>query len=326
MARRGFRSVGALGIAALLLSCGSSHRDSEGGGPVGQAGAAAGPSSGGVGGTSNAGASNAGASNAGASNAGASNAGASMGGAVNSALTALSDAVGAYCTAVPTCCAGASTPVEDCKAMHAMTPVVASVMNGSVTIDLTALAKCKAAYGPGPDQCNLNVVAAACAGVYVGHRGIGEPCTNPFECDHSAGDAWCVIPDPAMNPAGTCQKAPRGNAGDACFASCRIGSDCSSTGAGASDSEPLCFESDGLYCDYNTRKCANVVTVGGSCFEEQQCGSEARCVVDTCKALGGVGTPCADGCRHELECDANVNCADPTWISSSACRGYPPGL
>ena len=247
-------------------------------------------------------------------------------GAVTTELNAVLDTVAAYCTAVTACCQGTTVSQDACDAMYASNqPALGSLTNGSVTLDMTALATCKSAYGAGPDQCNLNAVVTACAGVYVGTRAAGEPCTNLFDCDRSQGAMSCVVLDPNTDPVGTCRTVPHLQNGDDCSFACRIGDDCSTTSFGSTDVLGLCFESDGLVCDYGSSKCQNMVALGSACTEDGQCGSEAYCDT-TCKARPGVGEPCDSGasCRHELQCGDDGNCANPTWTSSSTCAGYAP--
>jgi hypothetical protein len=300
----------------------------SGGAPGGHGGTQdqAGASPGGRAGAGNSGG-GAAAGNGGATSGGSGGMGGGGAGGAVTAINALFDTIDAYCSAVTACCQGATIPSDDCNAIYASNqPAVASLTDGSVTVDMTALATCKAAYGAGPDQCNLNAVVKACAGVYVGLRAAGEPCTNLYDCDRSAGAMSCVVLDPNTDPVGTCQKVPHLQAGDDCSFACRIGDDCSSTSIGATDALGLCFESDGLVCDYGSGQCRSIVALGEACTEDGQCGSEAYCDGSNCQARSGVGEPCGGGvsCRHELQCGDDGNCADPSWTSSSACTGYAP--
>ncbi|HEV8548531.1 MAG TPA: hypothetical protein VGQ57_05870, partial [Polyangiaceae bacterium] len=237
----------------------------------------------------------------------------------------LDDAVASFCSAVASCCG--TTMLPDCAATYAtMQPAVASVESGVITLDAEALARCQAAYAPGPDQCNLNAVVAACAGVFIGSRHDGEPCHGGFDCDRSTDVMTCLITDTMTpNAEGVCKTVPHGKLDDACVFSCETGDDCSTTTISGGDYPiTLCFESDGLYCDSNDSTCHALVPMGMPCSGSfGECGSQAGCQT-TCVPLSGRGEDCGNGCLRKFQCGDDGKCADPPWATENACSGYPP--
>jgi hypothetical protein len=249
-------------------------------------------------------------------------------------LADLDQTIAAYCTAAVTCCAqsGETTMLDGCQTMYAMyQTAIPSIMNGAVTLDAAALARCRAAYDPGPDQCNLNAIIAACSGVYIGHRGEDEPCGSGYDCDRSTGPTTCLITDTANPHAlGVCKKIPHAALGEPCATTCRASDeDCSTSTYTSPDYVTVadCFESDGLYCAYegSTYTCKSMVPLGQPCDSYDSCGSKADCET-TCTALADRGEACgAIACLHQYQCGTDSKCVDPTWADSSGCTGYAPG-
>ena len=164
------------------------------------------------------------------------------------ALAALAPALQAYCGAVTSCC---GTALDSCdSAYSAQSANFASLSAGTVTLDPDVLAQCQAAYA-GTDQCDLNVVVAACQGLFLGTRAVDEPCVQGYDCDRSQGEMTCVIAgDCNTDPMGVCTLVPHAKLGETCLSTCESGEDCSSTTCGVGDTNALCFEDDGLYCEY----------------------------------------------------------------------------
>jgi hypothetical protein len=248
------------------------------------------------------------------------------------ALEAIHDAVATACSAAATCCAaqGLTPMLDDCEAMYdTYQSGIAGIMAGHVTVDMAAVARCKAAYAAGPDQCNLNAVVAACKGVYVGHQGVGEPCVGGYDCDRSTDTMTCLVTDSSSQPyLGTCQKVPRAELNQTCFSTCRAGEDCSSTTLGIATPEELalCFEDDGLYCEFleSGSVCRSILPVGEECGSASfdACGSKALCDT-TCVELSDIGESCGS-CIHQYTC-IDGTCTDPDWANESTCMGFPPG-
>jgi hypothetical protein len=247
---------------------------------------------------------------------------------VDQMIAVLNETVSTYCTAAETCCSEVGVPAEldDCEAMYAMVqPAVPAIVDGAVTLDLAALERCQAAY-EGPDQCNLNAVVAACADVFVGLQQEDEVCHGLYDCDRSRGATTCLISDSDDGVlTGVCKAVPRGVLGGPCLSTCQLGYDCSSTTQGATEAGTLCFEEDGLFCEYTEAGsvCSALVAVGEPCTGFDQCGSLARCD-ETCQPLAALAEPCGQGCERRLQCGDDGTCVDPTWATEYGCSGHPP--
>ena len=214
--------------------------------------------------------------------------------------------------------------LTDCETAFASRQVaLASVEQGTVEVDSAALARCKAAYQQAASACDQSAVINGCQGVFLGTKNENEPCNNSYECKRDQGPMTCLFVDNATP--GACKKVPHGKSGDACTSTCRTGDDCSSQTYGAADSNlTMCFEADGLYCDYlgDSVVCKPLVALGGDCSTSDACGTLGVCDT-TCKASGGLHAPCGAGCRHDLQCIAD-QCEEPSLTIGSSCLGYPP--
>ena len=307
-------TLGRGGGGGTLSSGGSSGTSGKGGsGGVGEAG---------KGGSGGAGMSGAGGASAGR--------GGSPEGGAGELPEALQETVRAFCDAAEVCCAANNQPtmLDACDTMYAMyQTALPSLQTGAITLDDAALARCRAAYADGPDQCNLNAVVTACTGVYIGHRAAGESCIGGYDCDRSAGPMTCAIAyGPDAMQVGVCLELPHGTLGGACSFTCDAGEDCSSTTLGSSEALVLCFEDDGLYCDYSGEEhvCRAIVPLGEACESYDACGSQAYCE-DVCKPRSLRGELCGSSCLRQFQCGDDGRCQDPLWATESACMGYAPG-
>jgi hypothetical protein len=344
-------------VPAIVAGCGGTSRPESGdspggrsntsssgaglGGAAGQAvaggGGNGGSMAGGRGGTeAGSGGAHAGSTESGGT-AGISAGRAGMGGAVGQGGTlttvdSIKPTLEAYCSALSNCCSPSSKPVDlpTCEANYiAESPNYASLVAGRVSLDATVLAKCRAAYS-GADRCNVNAVLAACRDLFVGKSGVGGPCSQGYDCDRSQGEMTCLVTgDCNVNPMGVCTSVPHAKAGEKCLATCYTGSGCSSTTCGVGETNALCFEDDGLYCEYFSSGaiCRAITPLGSNCSSSgsQECGSEAYCDA-TCKPLSKLGKACGYGCSHELQCGPDNKCMDPLWDDEYSCKGYAPGL
>jgi len=330
-------------------SGGSLSAGAGSGGSSGSAGSSGSSGAGGKGGSAGGGAAGAGATGAGAGSGGGSGeggatddggsgglggtggvAGSSGAGTGGATLDDLDQAVSAFCDAAAVCCSDHGIPamLDDCASMYAMyQTAVPSITSGAVTLDAAALARCEAAYADGPDQCNLNKVVAACDGVFVGHQGVDDACIDGYDCDRSASVMTCLITDTSGEmPSGVCREVPHAKLDEPCDFSCSSGDDCSSTTFGGTQASPLCFEDEGLFCEYvgPGSVCHAIVPMGDACDAFDACGSRGYCET-TCKPLSDLGEPCGRGCIHQYQCGDLGTCVDPTWATDSACMGYAPG-
>lgn len=287
---------------------------------------------------SSGGAATGGVATGGAATGGVATGGAATGGAgggttaeptVDQMLTMLGETVVAYCAAAASCCSerGVPTALDDCESMYAMVqPAVPAIVEGAVTLDLEALERCRAAY-EGPERCNLNAVVAACGDVFVGLRTEDEVCHGAYDCDRSQGATTCLVSDSSNGVlTGVCKPVPRGVLGGPCFSTCQLGYDCSaSTTQGATEAGTLCYEEDGLFCEYGEAGsvCQALVPLGEPCTNFDQCGAHGRCD-GTCQPLAALGEPCGSGCQRLLECGDGGTCVDPTWATEYGCSGHAP--
>jgi hypothetical protein len=333
-AAAGSGGVSAGGGVAYTAGAASSG---SGGTPVGAAGASLGGAS--LGGASLGGASLGGASLGGASggsggggglggmNGGGGNAAAGVSGNGAATVKMLQPTVDAFCATARTCCAKQNEPTKlgDCEAAFPMNnATVASLASGAATLDPTALAGCLAAYKAAAVTCEENPVLSACRGVVIGTRPQNAPCTNGSECARDAGFNTCLITE-QNGTVGVCKKIPHYKAGDACTFTCRKGDDCTFTTYGAADSMlGLCFEDDGVYCDYlhEPATCKPVKVVGATCSDDAECGFTGYCQT-TCRKRGTEGDPCTR-CLDSLSC-VNGKCASPPFSSGNTCEGSSLG-
>lgn len=303
------------------------------GGTGASAGAGHGGSGGGVAGSSNvAGAAGLGASGAAGTagttgTAGAFGMGGSAGaGGAGTVSAQFMPIVTSFCAAARTCCAkaGEDMMLDDCEsAFFGRQVALASVDQGTVTVDSAALAKCQTAYQQAATACNENALLSACQGVFLGTKKVGEACTSNYECDRAQGAMSCLFPDNAQ--VGVCQKVPHGKSGEACLSTCRLGDDCSSDTFGATTSPTFCFESEGLYCgsvDASAAVCRPILATGEGCTSSDACGTLGVCYT-TCQPAGVLHGPCGVGCRHDLTC-VNDMCEDPSLAVGGTCLGYAP--
>jgi hypothetical protein len=238
----------------------------------------------------------------------------------------LKDAIDGFCAAARECCALARLPVEfDCSTTQGRYQVIrASLQSGALKLDEAAIARCSDAYAEGPERCNLNAVVRECRGVFLGQRGVDEPCGDMFDCDRSGPAMTCLK---WADQTGLCKTVPHAMLGERCRFTCYAGDNCSSTTIGGNEPEPLCFEDDGVYCDRSgvDPQCRAIVPLGEACDEYDECGSQAYCD-DVCMPKFEVGAVCGYNCRRELECSDDGYCREPAWATESVCSmGSTPG-
>jgi hypothetical protein len=243
-------------------------------------------------------------------------------------VKALAPTISAFCAAARSCCTKQNVPatLADCEAQFPMNnETVASLASGAAKLDMTALGTCLAAYEKAATTCDENPVLSACRGVVIGTRAENASCTNGSECARDPGPNTCLITE-QNGTVGVCKKVPHAKSGDACTFTCRPGEDCTFTTYGAGETTvALCFEDDGLYCDYTAEPeavCRPLVALGDACSSDDQCGYLSYCQV-TCKKRGVEGEPCAP-CISSLTCVDN-ECVSPPFASANTCEGRSLG-
>ena len=328
--------LGSGGVSVGGTAGGRSGGASGSGGTSGIAG-----SGGGTGGVAGSGGSG-GRGGAGGSDGGVGGSG--TGGSSGASLTALASA---FCATARTCCAGSSfsTTLDDCEAkFQSRVPALAFVNKGTVTIDNTALAACIDGYNQVATTCTMSSLAAACKGVFVGTKAEGAPCgvggvpmvVGVPECKSNGGAQECVWTGDSNDPTvtGVCRTPVHGKSGDSCASSCVSAQDCEFDLLTSSSSPTaVCFEDDGLYCNFatNPSTCTPIVGLAGSCATDpSSCGSTATCDSTTskCKAAATLGQSCSytggDMCLSALVCNSAGKCAAPGLAYEGSCSGTPP--
>jgi hypothetical protein len=269
------------------------------------------------------------------------------GGTGGSATPSLVPLAGAFCMAARNCCAQAGLPttLSDCETMFASRiPSMPLLNRGTLTIDSKALAACVAAYNDTANTCTFTATDTACKGVFVGTKAEGAACgiggvpmvSGGGECKTNGGAEECVWTGDSNDPTvtGVCHATPHGKNGDPCANRCVSPQDCTFdllTTAGAPTA--VCFESDGLYCNFDNAQptCAPIVAVGASCAADQNsCATDSICDPTTskCRAASTTGQPCSytSGmpCVNSLVCGTDSKCAAPPFAYDGTCSGNPP--
>jgi len=342
-------------VVGALVACGGegAHRDQPGTagiagaaqGGAGNAGQGAGGSAQAAGGSGGAGAAAghggragaAGAAGESGGNAGASSGGASGNGAGGSGGAVLVGTpemlvptVKAFCAAARACCAKQPDPVhlDDCESAFAGRDQTSQALaRGTVTVDASDLAKCRAAYEAASTSCEENSVLAACAGIVHGKVAEGGACLSGQECAGS-GPKVCLVTGGQDAP-GVCKATPGGKAGDLCSLTCRPNEICSFTVYGAADSALTpCLDKEGLFCNYDVQpaKCEAVRALGAACERDDQCGYASYCDLggsSTCKKRGQLNDACGT-CISSLMCK-DGKCQSPPITVGGTCDGYSLG-
>jgi hypothetical protein len=243
-------------------------------------------------------------------------------------MAALESIISAYCAAAQSCCErdAMMMKLDDCEDAALSRLPVHSIARGEAFVDADAAAACLAAYQEAATRCEASPVIEACRGVIVGANKAGESCTvGAYECRLLEAQSICLLPEPDAE-VGACKYPPRGKAGDPCQYTCPKGQSCAVTRSGPDNAVlTMCFESDGLYCDFSGEAalCAPLVGANMPCPHDSACGSDARCR-GTCQHAGTEGEDCAADCRLDLSC-VNGKCVTPPFANGSVCIGYSYG-
>ena len=177
---------------------------------------------------------------------------------------------------------------------------------------------------------------AACEGVFeqsgaaAGSKQPGEDCEDDDECASSNdGDVDCSFRSSNGATIRKCQVQVRAKENDDCVGDKRVGDSFTSGGSSELDRVGICWEADGLYCDFQSKKCVKRVAVGDPCQSfSVQCVTGARC--DTtdrvCVALKGSGETCTPSestfdaeCQEKLYCSESTSKCTPVLAAGAAC-------
>ncbi|MGC4119831.1 MAG: hypothetical protein QM765_35700 [Myxococcales bacterium] len=213
-------------------------------------------------------------------------------------------AAGADCTSAAQCAAGTAcdTAAKKCVALPG---------DGEACLNASA---CAAGFGclDGPGTCSaLGGVGSTCL---LGPAG-------PFLCASGAvcGDSGSCIADPKEgepcgipNACGSGLVCAFGPGGSTCVKPQPEGTDCQND---------IC--ATGLFCDFNTGKCAPSYSAGDACSNGNECGPARTCEPDDlqvlrCQALPAVGEPCFFDCVAGAWCERGMTrptCQAPLCVA-----------
>lgn len=198
--------------------------------------------------------------------------------------------VSLFCDSLGSCCraAGIGFDAEACRA-ESLAELDITYDSELVAYDAQAAGDCLASFAAQLECGKASAgfePAPACERVFRGKVPPGQPCSSSQECQHSESQSAscqmsgvttvCVVQEWIV--------MRRGQAGEACSATCESEANCVVSFPGG-DPDPVgCRRSDGLYC--------SIVAPGGA-------GD------DVCRPLGEVGASCEDswGCRDGTFCD-----------------------
>ncbi len=181
-----------------------------------------------------------------------------------------------------------------------------------VTYDADAAGRCieatRAFYsgcGAGDEQA----VNDACRHVFVGTLPPGAACTESAQCaPAAAGYARCD--QAAEGATGVCfapdSAAPHAALGGECEDTCETYDEADGFCYGT---QPNCYVSDGLRCDFDSSTCFAVKADGEACTDGVECANEYCNVNGLCSAGPAAGEPCDYGeCGEGYYCGADGVC------------------
>jgi hypothetical protein len=161
-----------------------------------------------------------------------------------------------------------------------------------------------------------------------GPHGPGERCSVTADC---AGIPGLVTSCVSVSGPGVCLSRKAGKLGDyPCLSTVTTAGVFLSEGLSGSPSARgfFCAESDGLACDWSSRKCAALLPAGSACrdFPGIPCAS-SFCSNGVCKDVARVGQSCSSTlCDGSGYCDATSTCVAPlpdgaSCTSDDQCNG-----
>ena len=237
----------------------------------------------------------------------------------------------AACGAYRECCRQAGHGLEPLAACESVfkqeVTAFRYVEQGSSRFDPAVLDRCIASFERAAGQCTVTDQRQACNGLFVGTREEGSSCTNVAECRSDSTPMVCLRGFNADGGTGSgiCRQSPRAKLGEPCRSTCESGDQCNSTYSTSEPDPPLglCYEEDGLYCDFEA--CARHLALGASCSYDEQCGPTRAC--STVSGTGGIcedRRPAGANCERFSQCQAPLGCvagrcAPPTVVSDRIC-------
>ena len=219
------------------------------------------------------------------------------------------------CSMIANCCNRISAPINETNCRLQATEAVNELTEDGVVYDGAAAAACLNAYTSALQHCAVPGEGSlgACDVVYVGTIPPGGACTTSAQC--AGRDAYC---EPDLSGGQVCvdyssTAVPLEPAvqGEACAGSCSGSPDgadsepCLAVGPGPNSTSKVCYESDGLYCDFTTQACVPSPGLGELC--SYYCATGLYCDFTS----GQCATALADGqpCEYYEECSSR-RCGD----------------
>lgn len=190
-----------------------------------------------------------------------------------------------------------------------------------------------------PDFCDNGESPASCKQVFKSASSgaqPGQPCKQASDCASSPeGEVDCHLESTSGAETRTCQVQIRGKENDTPCSGTRDGN-VTSYSYSSSSTDPttpprvyVCWVSDGLYCDGNTKKCTRMQDVGGPCTGtgEYECVKTAYCdysqkkCVDRLPAGADCGqTFASQACQDKLYCDSTTKKCTQAFAAGTACQ------
>ncbi|HEY0469487.1 MAG TPA: dickkopf-related protein [Polyangiaceae bacterium] len=153
---------------------------------------------------------------------------------------------------------------------------------------------------------------AACDGVLEGAIELGEPCASTSECAQGQVPVHCLAGEGEM---GHCRAVPAGALGDTC-----LGTGDSYFTASANSGAASCAREAGLYCQYSSKKCVEVVKDGKGCSDSQECAVDSYCAGSTCQPFKTTGEACAKNSECASTTCAGGHCVANLLLPQSICE------
>lgn len=254
------------------------------------------------------------------------------GGGTSSASSAQSF-VSQYCSLTAGCCEkqGKRPDQAKCEQFY-------SVFTAQATYDPVKGQQCLDAARADATLCegSSDATDAACEGVFkesgaaAGTKQPGETCEDDDECaPASDGEVQCSFFSKDGATVRKCQVHVRAKENDDCAGDKGVGSSFTSGGSSEADRVGICWEEDGLHCDFQSKKCLKRIAIGDPCESfSAKCVTGARCdsTQRVCVALKASGEDCEPSassfdqpCQEKLYCNETTRKCTPTLAAGAAC-------
>jgi hypothetical protein len=195
-----------------------------------------------------------------------------------------------YCARLAACCAQNGFPTPELAACEAVElGYVKSLSDGSTVINPTAIQTILTQLQNSCDQPSYVLLARTTKGTRVA----GEPCDSVDQC----------ADEPALCLNGKCMVPPRGKVGDGCAVTADDVTISKWTTSEGKSPYAVCYESDGLYCEYESHTCLALKAAGAKCLSSTECGAHSNCSGGICVPGAKLGADCS-----RISCDRGMQC------------------